>query len=110
MDRRGGGLEEFLACFGVLGVLIVEVGAVLSVEVGIEGYIVVSWHEISLKSVCHGTAYYTPAITILLSKSASSIHFMAFCSSEKEPWFVMSPAWINTSPLGSLNGPPWPVL
>lgn len=44
-------------------------------------------------------------MTILLSKSASSIHFTAFWSSGRLPWFVKSPACINTSPFGSLNAP-----
>jgi hypothetical protein len=44
-------------------------------------------------------------MTILASKSASSIHLIVFFNSEKVPWFVMSPAWMSTSPFGSLKGP-----
>jgi hypothetical protein len=48
---------------------------------------------------------YSPAITILASKSASSIHLIVFFNSERVPWFVISPAWMSTSPFGSLKEP-----
>src|SRR4051812_16940445 len=40
---------------------------------------------------------------ILASRSASSIHFRVFWSSERLPWLVRSPAWMSTSPGGSRN-------
>lgn len=102
-ENRGRLLKQLLTFRWILRMLIVKVQPILSIEVGVERDIVVPCN-CQTKLYAEPT-WSIPATTILASKSASSNHLTDFRSSDIDPWFVISPACIRTSPFGRLNAP-----